>query len=99
MEEKAAKTSIMGEAQVSAAKMRQHVLAINETASKYADLAETFLSEGEKEGVRGDIAFAQSVVETGYFRFRGDVKAEQNNYCGLGASGYSFDTPQLGIRA
>ena len=50
------------------------------------------------------MAFAQSCLETGNWRFGGDVKPEQNNYCGMGATGggvagNSFETPRLGIRA
>jgi hypothetical protein len=64
-----------------------------------------YLSEGEAEGIRGDIAFAQSCLETGNFEFEGSaVTLDQNNFCGLGVTekgikGNSFDTPQLGIRA
>ena len=64
-----------------------------------------YLSEGEAEGARGDIAFAQSCLETGNFTFSGSaVTLSQNNFCGLGVTqrgktGLSFDTPQLGIRA
>jgi len=40
----------------------------------------------------------------GWFRFGGQVLQEQNNFCGLGAvnggaTGATFDTPQLGVRA
>ena len=64
-----------------------------------------YLSEGEAENIRGDIAFAQSCVETGNFTFVGSaVKLSQNNFCGMGVTkrgeaGNSFATPQLGIRA
>ena len=64
-----------------------------------------YLSEGKAEGVRGDIAFAQSCIETGNFGFCGSaVTLDQNNFCGMGVAsngmrGNSFDTPQLGIRA
>ena len=57
------------------------------------------------EGVRGDIAFAQSCLETGNFTFSGSaVTLPQNNFCGLGVTqrgkaGLSFESPQLGIRA
>ena len=49
--------------------------------------------------MRGDIAFAQAILETDYFRFTGVVKAHQNNFCGLGSTGpdnpgATFDTPQ-----
>ncbi len=55
--------------------------------------------------MRGDIAFAQSCLETGNFTFSGSaVTLDQNNFCGLGVTqrgkkGLSFATPQLGIRA
>jgi hypothetical protein len=64
-----------------------------------------YLSEGKAEGVRGDVAFAQSCLETGNFTFSGSaVTLSQNNFCGMGVTsngvkGNSFDTPQLGIRA
>lgn len=67
-------------------------------------LAELYLSIGRMEGIRGDIAFAQAIHETGYFTFGGDVKPEQNNYSGIGAvgggaQGASFSTPEEGVRA
>jgi hypothetical protein len=31
-------------------------------------LAQTFVNEGRRDGVRGDIAFVQSILETGWFR-------------------------------
>ena len=61
--------------------------------------------KGNAEGVRGDIAFAQSCLETENFGFSGSaVTLDQNNFCGMGVTsngmkGNSFDTPQLGIRA
>ena len=64
-----------------------------------------YLSEGEAENIRGDIAFAQSCLETGNFTFSGSaVELSQNNFCGMGVTqngetGNSFKTPQLGIRA
>jgi len=67
-------------------------------------LAEKYLAIGYEEGIRGDIAFAQAIKETGYFRFTGVVKKEQNNFAGLGVTGpgergASFNTPEEGIRA
>lgn len=68
------------------------------------ELCQTFLEEGEIEGVAGDIAFCQAIKESGWFRFGGDVLPEQNNFCGLGTTsngvkGNYFETPRLGIRA
>lgn len=67
-------------------------------------LAETFLDEGAAQGVRGDIAFAQSMLETGYLRFGGLVRPGDHNFSGLGACdrcarGLQFADPVLGIRA
>lgn len=70
-----------------------------------AQLAQMFVDEGAAEGVRGDIAFVQSIVETGWFRFGGSVPASYNNFSGLGATGTAsqpiarFATARLGIRA
>ena len=68
------------------------------------ELVDAFYEEGIKEGVRPDVALAQSLHETGYFRYGGDVLSFQNNYAGLGATGNkekgaSFSTPTLGVRS
>lgn len=97
-------TKIMGNAQCSADQMKRYLKKVAPQKADYLELADIYLAEGKAEGVRGDIAFAQALVETGNFDFGGDVKAEQNNFCGLGATGQgeagnSFDTPTLGVRA
>lgn len=68
------------------------------------ELIDLYIKEGEIEGVDGAVAFVQAMHETGYFKYGNDVKWNQNNYCGLGATGngnpgHSFATPQLGVRA
>lgn len=69
-------------------------------------LAELFLEEGAIEGIRGDIAFCQSIKETGWFRYGGQVLPEQNNFAGIGATNNSpvgkgawFKTARDGVRA
>lgn len=69
-------------------------------------LAEMFISEGLIEGVRGDIAFCQSIHETSYFRYGGQVLPAQNNYAGIGAlnnlsvgKGAWFPDSATGVRA
>ncbi|MCR8641994.1 glucosaminidase domain-containing protein [Paenibacillus sp. N1-5-1-14] len=68
-------------------------------------LAQMFIEEGQAEGVRGDIAWAQSLQETGYFRYGGAVLPSQNNYAGIGAvnsgatSPATFSSPRIGVRA
>lgn len=51
-----------------------------------ATMAQYFAEEGAAEGVTGDVAFMQSVVETGWFRFNGSVPASYNNFAGIGAT-------------
>ena len=63
-----------------------------------------FYAEGQDQGVRGDIAFAQAVKETGNFQYGGDVGWEQNNFAGIGAvgggaRGQSFPDMRTGVRA
>ncbi|MCP4436092.1 MAG: hypothetical protein GY812_11465 [Actinomycetia bacterium] len=72
---------------------------------KLLELAGFFVEEGESEGVRGDIAWAQSILETGNFGYRGSmVSTSDNNYAGIGAcdscsSGFRYKSPRLGVRA
>ncbi|MBM3693693.1 MAG: hypothetical protein FJW77_10475 [Actinobacteria bacterium] len=63
-------------------------------------LAQIYVSEGNAEGVRGDLAFAQAVVETGGFRYTNPG----NNFAGMGwcdscSNGRRFPTPTDGVRA
>jgi len=63
------------------------------------DLAGLFLDEGRVHGVRGDVAFAQSIIETGSF-----TEYSYNNFSGIGwcdscSTGHRFDTPRDGVRA
>lgn len=64
-------------------------------------LAALFVGEGEREGVRGDIAFAQAVLETGWFGFPGSVTPSHNNFGGMGAGGGPawFSSATAGVRA
>ena len=67
-------------------------------------LVSYYYKEGAREGVRPDVAFAQALKETGFFRYGGTVTPDQNNYCGLGTTssevkGAYFATSQLGVRA
>nr|WP_300850133.1 glucosaminidase domain-containing protein [uncultured Acetatifactor sp.] len=99
-------TKIMGNAVATAEQMKAYLKAKNPSVAQSAlDMVSLYLSEGKAEGVRGDIAFAQSCLETGNFTFSGSAGTlSQNNFCGMGVTsngvkGNSFDTPQLGIRA
>ena len=99
-------TAIMGKAKATADQMKSYLKKKNPSVPQSVlDMIPLYISEGEAEGVRGDMAFAQSCLETGNFTFSGSaVILSQNNFCGLGVTqrgrtGLSFDTPQLGIRA
>ncbi|WP_251131583.1 glucosaminidase domain-containing protein [Exiguobacterium sp. s21] len=68
------------------------------------ELAKLFIILGAKEGVRGDVAFAQALKETGYFRYGGDVLPKQHNYSGIGTTGkgvkgHFFRSPHQGVLA
>ena len=104
------KTAIMGKAQATAQQMALFCRSKNSTpqltSCSLEQLAEMFIEEGEAEGVRGDVAFAQSLHETGYFKFGGIVLPIQNNYAGIGAlngnatgQAASFPDPRTGVRA
>jgi hypothetical protein len=63
-----------------------------------ADLVNLYYDEGAAENVRPDLAFAQAIIETGWFR-----SAVDNNYAGIGACDGcngepSFPTPRDGVR-
>ena len=69
-------------------------------------LAQLFVDEGNRYNVRGDIAFAQSIVETGWFNFPdyGIVRPWNNNFSGIGAcdscgNGFQFSSALSGVRA
>ena len=101
-------TAIMGKSQATAGQLRAYIKAKRPNVEQSVlDMIPYYISEGEAEGVRGDIAYAQSCIETGNFAFPSAtcaVTLEQNNFAMMGvtatfAKGESFDTPQLGIRA
>ncbi|MDE3205138.1 MAG: C40 family peptidase [Acidobacteriota bacterium] len=68
-------------------------------------VAALYITEGAAQGVRGDVAFAQACLETGYFAApnAGPLLAK-NNYAGIAvatefSAGDGWPTPQLGVRA
>jgi hypothetical protein len=60
------------------------------------DLSSYYAWHGNLEDVRGDIAFAQALVETGWFRYGGQVDCGDNNYGGMSGS---FPDAETGVRA
>jgi hypothetical protein len=76
------------------------------TTVPIAELAEDYIEEGAAVGVRADIAFAQSMLETGGFSFPagGQVRGTDNNFAGMGAcdscnGGLRFPDARTGVRA
>jgi hypothetical protein len=100
-------TPISGRSVTTAAQMQSYIRRVNpNVAQSVIDMIPFYISEGDAEGIRGDIAFAQSCIETGNFAFTGGtaVTLSQNNFCGMGVTslgmrGNHYSTPQQGIRA
>lgn len=104
--ETVSKTPIAGVATATAAQMVAYIKSVNPAVPQSViGMIPLYLSEGKAEGIKGDLAFAQSCLETGNFTFKGSaVSLPQNNFCGMGVTsngmkGNSFSTPQMGIRA
>ena len=100
--------TVMGPPRLTAAQLARFYRAQNRDPRlpvTIEELAAIYIDEGRRNQVRGDLAFVQSIIETGWFEFRGSmVRPEDFNYAGLGAcdtctSGRRFPTPRLGIRA
>lgn len=81
-------TPIMGVAQAS---IQQAKSWIRQRAPEYEGLVDLYYNIAPMYGIRADIALCQACKETGYFRFEGLVKAWQNNYAGIGATGEVSD--------
>ena len=76
------------------------------TTVPIAQLAADYATAGQATGVRFDVAFAQSVVETGFFSFPagGQLTGADNNFAGIGACdscshGWTFPDAQTGVSA
>ena len=79
-----------------------------ELAAGGAESIETFCQmyydEALAEGVRPEVAFAQTMKETGFLQYGGDASIEQFNFAGLGTTGggvpgNSYPDVRTGIRA
>jgi N-acetylmuramoyl-L-alanine amidase/flagellum-specific peptidoglycan hydrolase FlgJ len=97
-------TDIVGKSVVSATNMAQFVKSKNPNAKNIDEIARAFEVVGKRYGIRGDIAFCQAIIETGWFKFDGGtaVTPDQYNYCGLGVTskgmkGASFSSIEDGV--
>ena len=71
--------------------------------------ANIYYEEATKENIRPEVAWCQTMLETGYLKFGGQVKIEQFNFAGLGAtdggaagadfSMYGENGVRIGVRA
>ena len=78
-------------------------------SQRFDSVPSEYMRLGEQLGVRWDFAFYQMILETGALSYRrgnrsGDVRATQNNFAGLGATGggapgESFKDVPTGVRA
>jgi hypothetical protein len=71
-------------------------------------LIRIYLEEGQRQGLAGDIAFMQAILETGWFFFAdsGQVRPTDNNFAGMGAFDgqdgrfvFQFPDVRRGVRA
>jgi hypothetical protein len=74
------------------------------TGAAAREFARLYIEEAVAEGINHDIAFCQMALETGFLKFGGTVRPEQNNFCGLGVldantPGEIFPTARIGVRA
>ena len=73
-------------------------------ASTLEEFCKIYIEEANIEGIKAEVAFCQSMIETGFLQYKGDVKIEQYNFAGMGAvgngaPGNSFPDVRTGIRA
>ena len=105
---------ILGESDVTVQQMVDYFQSSGETYPEKelseggADTIETFCQmyyeEAEAEGVRAEVAFAQTMKETGFLQYGGDASIEQFNFAGIGTTGNgvpgnSYPDVRTGIRA
>lgn len=99
--------SLFGPATVSQEQMVKFIRSVSPAPKLNCSLEELvgyYYTEADVESIRPDVALCQALKETDFFRYGNDVDYRQNNFCGLGATGnkapgYSFFTPQRGVRA
>lgn len=71
---------------------------------RFQTIAADYMRIGNELKIRWDVAFFQMMLETGNLTFKGDVKATQNNFAGMGATGKnvpgeSFPDVATGVEA
>ncbi|MBE3101189.1 MAG: PKD domain-containing protein, partial [Firmicutes bacterium] len=98
-------TNIIGYIDISEAALLKIFQDRNSTKlDKAARIAPLYIKYAKMFNIRVDIAWAQMCHETAFLEYTGDVKPEQNNFAGIGATGggvpgNSFASEELGIIA
>ena len=111
-------SAIMGRSQTTVAQMVRHFSKIGKPypsdvydqygASTIDEFCSILFEESAAEGVRAEVVFVQAMHETGWLQFGGDVRAEQCNFAGIGATGgvpgasfndWGTDSVRKGLRA
>ncbi len=104
---------VMGQSRLTAAQLVAYYQKFDPSTLPYRaggatlqQLADMFVTEGNRYNVRGDIAFAQSIVETAWFYYPdyGQVHPNDNNFAGIGAcdscgTGFGFASALNGVRS
>jgi hypothetical protein len=100
--------SLLGPTRLTATQMAAYAKSVGQPRASVPidQLAAIYVQESAALGVRGDIAWAQSIIETGdfYFPGRGQDHPNQNNFGGIGAcdschTGHSYPSARMGVRA
>ena len=98
-------TNIIGYIDISEAALLKIFKDRNSTKlDKAARIAPLYIKYAKMFNMRADIVWAQMCHETAFLEYTGDVKPEQNNFAGIGATGggvpgNSFASEELGIIA
>ena len=73
-------------------------------AGSIETFCQMYYEEATAEGVKPEVAFAQTMKETGFLQYGGDASIEQFNFAGIGTTGNgvpgnSYPDVRTGIRA
>ena len=76
----------------------------NSDAPTLSDFCRIYYEEAVAENIKPEVAFCQAMLETNWLRYTGDVKIDQYNFAGIGATGggnpgNKFTSVREGIRA
>ena len=109
------KTPICGSSQVTVQNMVNYYNKTDNTYPAYysssdaptlEDFCRIYIDEAAAEGVRAEVAFCQAMKETGWLKYGGQVKINQYNFAGIGATDNGggktiaeFPNVRTGIRA